>query len=369
MPARPIAFLFQAMLAAAVLAWASFAMAPVRAAGAGPAPAALAARLRHDMTGKTHPSAELAAFARQLTAGLPDAHACALALSDWVRRHVRPGGKEAGDDAALDATVARPAAAVLASRTGNGVERAILLQAMLEAVGLRSTTALVNHGSVYTVPDRPTLAVFNHMLVHVPGLGLYLDPSGNDDRPGALAPALLGKPALLLESGTFAMTPLMQPHQVVVTGTVDVGSDGSNDQAALHHRPQVLQARGLATTDAARSGVHGAVSDLMRERDRHENTLCPAIDVEDRTEFRLAPDLRILALPPSVTVVRDGLYYQAQYTPRPHGTADKPAILVSRRLSFRHGLPTCTPAEYRALRPALARIRRDLGGRIVVAAP
>jgi hypothetical protein len=42
-------------------------------------------------------------------------------------------------------------------------------------------------------------------------------------------------------------------------------------------------------------------------------------------------------------------------------------VKVLRRLTFRHGTATCTPADYRAMQPALDRIVRDLRSQIVVA--
>jgi hypothetical protein len=56
-----------------------------------------------------------------------------------------------------------------------------------------------------------------------------------------------------------------------------------------------------------------------------------------------------------------GLSYRASYVRR--GSE----VVVKRRLTFRHGRATCTPADYRAMQPALERINRDLRSQIVVA--
>jgi hypothetical protein len=60
-----------------------------------------------------------------------------------------------------------------------------------------------------------------------------------------------------------------------------------------------------------------------------------------------------------------GIAYSASHVRR--DGADGAAILVRRRLTFRHGLPTCSPADYDAMQPVLARIARDLGAKVVAA--
>ena len=56
-----------------------------------------------------------------------------------------------------------------------------------------------------------------------------------------------------------------------------------------------------------------------------------------------------------------GITYRASYARR--GSE----VVVRRRFTFRHGRATCTPADFRAMLPALERIIRDLRGQIVVA--
>jgi len=311
-----------------------------------------AAALRRGLAGKAQPTPPVGALARQLTAGLPDAHARAVALAAWVRGNVRYVDYYSG----ADSVVPRPAADVLAARYGDCKDHAVLLQALLAAAGIDSTAALVNNGAAYKLPDVPTLGVFNHMITYVPALGLYLDTAaagGGDDR---LAPALLGKPVLLVQTGTFAMTPLLQPHKTVAAATVDVGRDARFDGGT----PVAL-----ATTPAAGGPVGASLAAMTREPARRLDYVCPAVDAQDATAFRLPAGSRVLALPAPVTLMDGGIAYRADYV-RQDGPGGN-AILVTRRLTFRHGLPTCTPADYQAMRPALERIARDLRSRIVVA--
>jgi transglutaminase-like putative cysteine protease len=378
-----------------------------------------AAAFRSAATGKAAPSPAIAALARQLTAGLPDARSRALALSDWIRKNLCHAGVHAG----AGGVAPHPAAAVLDKRYGDCKDHAGLLEAMLAAVGIDSTGALVNSAKAYQLPDAPTLGVFNHMITYVPTLELFLDPSAESVAAGYLPAAVLGKPVLLLKTGAFAMTPLLQPQRIQTAATVEIGRDGRGSfkvartmtgavaepyrRAVRDTRPaereqfveRMLQGMGrkgrgvfdaglvegngddyslsvsgssehfidlpgpsaLATTYGAWNTVGDAVAGLARERERHQDFVCPALDSGDETSFRLPRGVRILTLPASVSVIDGGLFYRASYARRGN------AVLVQRRLTFRHGRATCTPAEYRAMQPALERIMRDLRSRIVVA--
>jgi len=329
---------------------------------------ALAAAVRDALSGKPLPSPAVAALAHQLTSALPDTRARVLALSDWVRKH---GGQ--GDDK----------------------DRAAQLHAMLAAIGISNTPALVNGGNAYRLPDAPVLAVLDHMILYVPALDLFVDPAAASVQAGYLPPALLGKPVLLLDSGTFAMTPVVQPQKVRAVATVGVGQDGHVDVSVdrtvsgalaepLRTKPllrdvklgddnatltssrtdaigSVRTGRTLATHHPAWSAVDAAMAGLTQERERHHDFVCPAIDAEDEIRLRLPQGLHAASLPAPASVITGGIFYRATYVRESDG------VLVTRRLTFRHGRATCTPEDNRAMQPALERIRRDLRSRVTVA--
>lgn len=385
--------------------------------------AAFARAFRLGAAGTARPSPAITALARQLTAGLPDARARALALSDWVRHNIRYVGVYVG----AGGVVPHPAATVLANRYGDCKDHAALLEALLAAVGIDAGGALVNSGNAYRLPDAPTLGVFNHMITYVPGLDLYLDPTADTMAAGYLSSSLLGKPVLLLKTGTFAMTPILQPERKRSTAWFDIGRDGRSSfrlgsivsgaiaepyRTALGDARQaerdafaqrMLQGLGkksrgvfdapspgrgpggidpdevrfslsgtsdgfldlpgpgaLATTYDVGGGLAEAVAGLGQESERRQDFVCPAIDDEDDTGFRLPKGVRILSLPRAVNLMDGGIYYRASYTRRGN------EVMVKRRLTFRHGRATCTPADFRAMQPALDRVNRDLRSQIVV---
>lgn len=330
---------------------------------------AFAAAWRDAAAGKALPSPAVATLAHRLADALPDTRARVLALSDWVRKNVRHGGEKAP---------------------------ATQLQAMLAAIGIDSTPALVNGANVYKLPDVPVLAVLDHTMLYVPALGLFVDPATASVQAGYLPPALLGKPVLLLRSGTFAMTPVLQPQKVRAAAMVDIGRDGhvgfnvkrtlsgaladplrtgpllrdaklgnGNDTLTLSGTDDIGKlrpGRTLATHYRAWSAVDAAVAGLAQERERHHDFVCPAIDAEDDIHLRLPPGLRAASLPAPASVITGGIFYRATYARASDG------LRVERRLTFRHGRATCRPEDHRAMWPALARIRRDLRSRVAVTA-
>jgi transglutaminase-like putative cysteine protease len=374
--------------------------------------------------GNAGTSPAIAALARRLTAGLPDARARALALSDWVRHNIRYVGVYVGPGG----VVPHPPATVLENRYGDCKDHAGLLEALLAMAGIESTSALVNSGNAYRLPEAPTLGVFNHMITYVPSLDLYLDPTAESVGAGYLSAGMLGKPVLLLKTGTFAMTPILQPERNRSTTWFDIRRDGRSSfrlsklasgalaepwRSALRDARQaeraafaqrmlqglgqksrgVFDAEGgaragagqdgdeyrmsfsgtsdgfldlpgpsaLATTYDFWGGLAEAVFNLGQESERRQDFVCPAIDHEDETGFRLPKGVRILALPRAVSLMDGGIYYRASYARRGN------EVLVKRRLTFRHGRATCTPSDFRAMQPALERIVRDLRAQIVVA--
>src|SRR5476649_1049106 len=173
---------------------------------------------------KALPDAAITALALQLTAGAPDVRGKALALANWVRRHIRYVGVYIGPGG----VVPHPASDVLAQRYGDCKDHAVLLEALLGAAGIPSTAALINGADVYRLPAVPTLGVFNHVVNYVPSLGLFLDSTADSVAAGFLPGQDLGKPVLLVQSGELSRTPESQAdvsrHQL----RFDIGSGGSS---------------------------------------------------------------------------------------------------------------------------------------------
>ncbi|MES2900119.1 MAG: DUF3857 and transglutaminase domain-containing protein [Pseudomonadota bacterium] len=365
------------------------------------------------------PSAAITELATDITSGLADDRARALALSDWVRRNIRyvavyigPGG-----------VVPHAAATVLENRYGDCKDHAALLEALLQASGIDSSAVLVNSGNAYRLPRVPTLGIFNHVITYVPALELYLDSTAESIAAGYLPASVMGKPVLHARSGQLARTPATQPERSRTYGRFEIERDGRSKfriakvtqgamaepyrQAVRDTKPadralfvrQLLQGlgqqgdgsfdpgkldsdgdeysmrmagvsdnfanlpgpTGVPTSFDFWGGLGATVLALAQEKQRKHEFMCPAIDSEDEIGFTFPKDVKIIALPRGLSLRDANFSYQARYLRRAN------SVTVRRQLRFRHDGMVCTPAHYQRMRPLLERMLRDLKSQIIVA--
>jgi transglutaminase-like putative cysteine protease len=369
--------------------------------------------------GMTEPDEAISALAHQVTAGLADPRAKAIALSEWVRRNIRYVGVYVGQGG----VVPHPAPAVLRTRYGDCKDHAILLHALLAAAGIDSTEALINAANAYRLPRTPTLGILNHMINYVPSLKLYLDSTAESVSAGYLPSSDLGKPVVLLASGQLAATPPTQPQRNRTRTWFDVQADGRSRfkvskttsgaiaepyrQAVRDTRPadreqfvsRMLQGlgqkgsgvfdpgvtdgsgdeysmsfsgtsenfinlpgpTGLATSFSFWGGLGETVAELAQEKDRQQDFVCPAIDMEDELGFRLPRTVHVVALPRDIAVAGHNLSYRAAYARKGN------TVVVKRSLRFTHDGPVCAASEYKKMMPLLDRMMRDLRSQVVIA--
>jgi transglutaminase-like putative cysteine protease len=344
--------------------------------------AALARAYQGRVGARAVPDDMVAALATRVTGDVAEPRARAIALSDWVRRNVRYVGVHLGPGG----VVPHAAATVLANRYGDAKDHATLLVALLASAGIDSTVALVNNGNAYQLLAAPTLGVLNHAIVYVPSLQLYFDSTAENVAGGFLPAALLGKPAVLTRSGEFAMLPCFQQARSRTLTQFTIQSDGSirftvtrtgsgalaepyrhvtGGDAAISLRgasngfTQLPGPARLATTYDLKGSLGEAVFAFAQEPERHQDFVCPAIDAEDEVRFHLPTRSRVLALPRATHVDDANFAYHSRYARR------GALVTVQRQLKFRHTAATCTPDDYRRMRPALERMLRDLRSQVV----
>jgi len=369
---------------------------------------------------KALPDAAIAALAARITRGSADPRERALALSDWVRRHIRYVGVYVG----AGAVVPHPAATVLANRYGDCKDHAALLEALLRAAGMASTAVLLNNGNAFQLPEVPTMGIFNHVINFIPALGLYLDPTAGAVAAGYLPASVMDKPALLIASGALARTPaaqsahertvarfdvradgagtfrvaritagaLAEPYRQAVRdtpaseraqlaaqllqalgqrgrGSFDPGRvDGADDEYSMHLEGSSDQVAslpgpvGLATSFSFWGGISDSAQALAQEPQRTQDFVCPAIVADEETVFHFPAGVAVLALPHDLALDDGNLRYRAQYLQRDS------AVTVTRSLRFRHAGLVCNAAEHARMRPLLDQLLRDLRAQIIVAA-
>jgi hypothetical protein len=156
------------------------------------------------MAAVTPPIAKLAA---ELTADAKDHRAKVRSLYNWVSANIRYVAVFVGEGGFIP----HSAQSVLDNRYGDCKDHVVLLEALLAAVGIDSSTALINLGTAFRLPKLPISTPFNHVITYVPSLNLYLDSTAQFAPMGTLPDNDMAKPVLLTATGTFGMTPGNSP--------------------------------------------------------------------------------------------------------------------------------------------------------------
>jgi transglutaminase-like putative cysteine protease len=101
-----------------------------------------------------------------------------------------------------------------------------LLWALLKAVDVEASPALINLGDSYNVEGPATISPFNHVILHLPVENLYLDPTAKTLRPGDMYPEIAGKVVVLSTLGKYGKTPDLSPDTNQLIVNVDLEIDG-----------------------------------------------------------------------------------------------------------------------------------------------
>jgi TonB family protein len=141
------------------------------------------------------PTAELKAQADEITKDSKTELAKVQALYEYVTRNIRYVSLSFG----MGRYQPHAAAEVLANRYGDCKDKATLLDALLEAEGIHSATALINSKSAID-PDVPTPFQFDHAITFVSASGkeIWLDSTAQMAPYQYLFPQLRGKEALVV---------------------------------------------------------------------------------------------------------------------------------------------------------------------------
>ena len=170
------------------------------------------------------PSAEVKAQADEITKDATTDLAKAQALYQWVARNIRYVSLSFG----VGRYQPHYAAEVLTNRYGDCKDKATLLDALLDAEGIHSSTALIN--SKFDLdPDVPAPSQFDHAIsfVAIGDKDIWLDSTAQVAPFQYLLPQLRGKDALVILLGqgaklrrTPADLPFSKYYRLDVEGTV-----------------------------------------------------------------------------------------------------------------------------------------------------
>jgi hypothetical protein len=213
---------------------------------------------------------EIRRLADDLTRDKHDVRSQALALFDWVSKNIRYVAVILGNGR----YVPNDTQTILSRRFGDCKDHAALLAALLTAKGIESEQVLINVGATYQLAKTATLA-FNHVIVYIPALDLYVDPTAESGSFDHLPTQDLAKPVLRVSDrgAILARTPnpsvadnvLELDTRIVVAedgqyrGQTSVAARGEFSDALRAYVAQV-EAKGAATmlqTLATQRGLFG----------------------------------------------------------------------------------------------------------------
>ena len=150
-------------------------------------------------------------LAAQLTEGLVEPQAKAATLYRWVAANIRYVATWAGSDG----WVPHSAASVLTNRYGDCKDHVVLLEALLAAQEIGSSTVMINSDKTsYSLP-LVVYPAFNHVISYIPSLDVYLDSTAGIGTPyGVLPIADVDKPVVHAALGSpLHRTPALDPLQ------------------------------------------------------------------------------------------------------------------------------------------------------------
>lgn len=366
------------------------------------------------------PTTRPSCSARALTANDATPRAKVKTLYDWVRKNVRYVAINVG----RGAVVPHRASEILAYRYGDCKDHVALYGALLDAVGIRNEPALVNSGTIYSLPAVPGYGVINHVITWLPDLQLYVDSTATSVEFGFLPSTDMNRPALLVNQGVLTRTPSTATMSRRTDLSIAVEPDGSatfvyrleaagwaaeQGRTMLRlqtpaQREESLQAelrnanlRGAATLStsnlAATEGpllitmrgtleslvVPGAAASIpaltslaggfesdtrywLGERQRTQPFVCRNIELHERAQITLPSNFRVLDVPEPAQTQDRFLEFRSQYTFDPQTNM----ITVSRDGSTHFDSDVCSPDEFAKMRPAMEAVGRDVRAQVIV---
>ena len=130
-------------------------------------------------------------------------------LHHWVAQNIRYLGIYVG----AGGYVPHDAPSILDNRYGDCKDHVVILEALLAAVGIDSSPALINSSAAYLLPQLPTPGIFDHVITYVPSLNVFLDSTSRFAPVGTLPNGDLDKPVVIAATGALGRTPMTHPSK------------------------------------------------------------------------------------------------------------------------------------------------------------
>jgi hypothetical protein len=233
--------------------------------------------------GTVEATPEIARLADEITRGIDDKRMQARAISTWVKRNIRYVAVLLG----TSRVVPHNAADVLKNRYGDCKDHAVLMAALLAAKGIASEQVLINGTNAYALPELATMGYLNHVILYLPEIGLYDDPTLQFAAFGVLAGEEYDKPVVHVSEGRAyrARIPAMKPEDHVshrrtrMSVTTDGTVSGETEQFGTGLF--AMNVRAVSASIQA-NGLERSAEELLRRRPRARRGR-PALEPARRT--------------------------------------------------------------------------------------
>ena len=358
-------------------------------------------------------------LANKVTNGLQDDAAKVKALDHWVAKNIRYVAVTIGHGGVIP----HPADQVLKNRYGDCKDHAILMEALLAAVGIKSTTALVSAGPAYTMSSVGVFAPLNHAITYVPSLDMYVDSTDEFSPFGTLSFEIMDKPTVLTALGRLGRTPRTMADQNVVRTTIDmtIQPDGTIEGHSDSTMSGISEAGARANRFYAQPNPEEQVVKTLLNRfnetgtgsleypdptvldqafwvkssfrldpvtnfpgpgslmtpvglapgiianfgvhkpldKRERQYLCFSQMLEDRYRIEFPSNVTIGQIPKGVSYVGGGIRYRSSYELSGH------SVVVHREFEVQHPSDVCTPQDNEAWNAFHAVLQRDLRSQVL----
>ena len=142
-------------------------------------------------------------LAKDITAGRQDVKAQAEAIFDWVSKNVTYVAVFFGSGR----FVPNDASVVLDRHFGDCKDHVTLMRALLTAKKINSEYVLIGSNSSHELTKTPSVEAFNHVILYLPALNLYADPTAPTSTFGHLSNALMDRPVLRMSARQIETRP------------------------------------------------------------------------------------------------------------------------------------------------------------------
>ena len=356
--------------------------------------------------GRADVTPEISALAQKLTDGVRDRREQARMLYEYVATRIEYVNIVLGAGGFLP----HKASDVLKNGHGDCKDHVMLLQALLEAKGIKSSSVLIRAGTNQFTLPLPSPFLFDHLISYIPEFDLYLDSTSRYAPFGVLPGADAGKAVVIVESGRTAVTPPDSAAQssMRVETSLKINADGSADGESKVHAtgPDAVSARaGLASLPSEQDAEYfkaalgpgssgtfqrgkldvlskdyaysakfhvghvanfsgpGAIPALIGYRPfsfssligldlpatREHGYVCASGRYQDDLTISLPSGIGVLSVPAGVTLATDGTRLQTRYE-----LVKSDTIRVQVNLDLDRPGPVCRAADYARIRPVLS---------------